>query len=79
MCGALYLWWFYAEGTRTTPAIRELPRQRAQYVIDNTFANASGICGLAVERRRRLMAAFPKLPQYRATARRCVRVQSRAS
>jgi hypothetical protein len=42
MYGALYLWWFYAEGTRTTPAIRELARQRAQYVIDNAFATHPG-------------------------------------
>jgi hypothetical protein len=42
MYGALYLWWFYAEGARTTPAIREAARQRAQYVIDNAFAAHPG-------------------------------------
>jgi hypothetical protein len=42
MFGALYLWWFYAEGTRTTPAIREAARQRAQLVIDNAFATPPG-------------------------------------
>lgn len=42
MYGALYLWWFYAEGTRTTPALREAARQRAQYVIDNAFATHPG-------------------------------------
>jgi hypothetical protein len=38
----LYLWWFYADGRRTTSAIRELARQRAQVVIDNAFATHPG-------------------------------------
>lgn len=42
MYGALYLWWFYAEGTRTTPALRQAARVRAQYVIDNAFATHPG-------------------------------------
>jgi hypothetical protein len=42
MYGALYLWWFYADGRRTTSAIRELAKQRAQVVIDNAFATHPG-------------------------------------
>jgi hypothetical protein len=42
MYGALYLWWYYAEGARTTSAIRELARQRANVVIDGAFATHPG-------------------------------------
>lgn len=42
MYGALYLWWFYAAGVRTTPALRDAARQRAQFVIDNAFATHPG-------------------------------------
>jgi hypothetical protein len=42
MYGALYLWWFYAAGARTTPAIRDAARVRAQFVIDNVFATHPG-------------------------------------
>jgi len=42
MYGALYLWWFYAAGARTTPAIRDAARVRAQFVIDNAFATHPG-------------------------------------
>ena len=42
MYGALYLWWFYAAGARTTPALREAARVRAQFVIDNAFATHPG-------------------------------------
>jgi hypothetical protein len=42
MYGALYLWWFYAAGVRTTPAIRAAARVRAQFVIDNAFATHPG-------------------------------------
>lgn len=42
MYGALYLWWFYAAGVRTTPAIRDAARVRAQFVIDNAFATHPG-------------------------------------
>lgn len=42
MYGALYLWWFYAAGARTTPALRDAARQRAQFVIDNAFATHPG-------------------------------------
>ena len=39
MYDALYLWWFYAAGSDTTPALREQARQRAQFIIDNAFAS----------------------------------------
>lgn len=42
MYGALYLWWFYADGRRTTAALRQLARQRANLVIDNAFATHPG-------------------------------------
>jgi hypothetical protein len=42
MFGALYLWWFYAEGTRTTSALRQAAKQRANLVIDNAFATHPG-------------------------------------
>ena len=42
MYGALYLWWYYAEGARTTSALRELARQRANVVIDGAFAEHPG-------------------------------------
>jgi len=42
MYGALYLWWFYADGRRTTWALRQAARQRANVVIDNAFATHPG-------------------------------------
>jgi hypothetical protein len=42
MYDALYLWWFYADGRRTTSAMREAARQRAQLIIDNAFAAHPG-------------------------------------
>lgn len=42
MYGALYLWWFYADGRRTTTALRQSARQRANFVIDNAFATHPG-------------------------------------
>ena len=42
MYGALYLWWFYAAGARTTSAMRERARQRGNLVIDNAFATHPG-------------------------------------
>lgn len=39
---ALYLWWFYAEGVRTTSAIKERARQRGNLIIDNAFATHPG-------------------------------------
>jgi hypothetical protein len=42
MYGALYLWWFYAAGARTTTAMRERARQRGNLVIDNAFATHPG-------------------------------------
>jgi hypothetical protein len=42
MYGALYLWWFYADGRRTTTALRQAARNRANLVIDNAFATHPG-------------------------------------
>jgi hypothetical protein len=42
MYGALYLWWFFAQGARTTSALRERARQRGNLVIDNAFATHPG-------------------------------------
>lgn len=42
MYGALYLWWFYADGRRTTAALRNAAKQRANLVIDNAFATHPG-------------------------------------
>ena len=42
MYAALYLWWFYAAGTRTTSALREAAKQRGNLVIDNAFATHPG-------------------------------------
>lgn len=39
---ARYLWWFYADGRRTTKAMREAAKQRANVVIDNAFATHPG-------------------------------------
>jgi hypothetical protein len=42
MYGALYLWWYYAAGARTTSALRQRARQRGNVVIDNAFATHPG-------------------------------------
>ncbi|MEO6092512.1 MAG: hypothetical protein ABIT04_04705 [Novosphingobium sp.] len=42
MYGALYLWWFFAAGARTTSAMRARARQRGNLVIDNAFATHPG-------------------------------------
>lgn len=42
MYGALYLWWFFAAGARTTTAMRQRARQRGNLVIDNAFATHPG-------------------------------------
>ena len=42
MYHALYLWWFYADGRRTTTAMRDRARQRAQFTIDNAFRTHPG-------------------------------------
>lgn len=42
MYGALYLWWYFAQGARTTSALRQLARQRANVVIDGAFAEHPG-------------------------------------
>jgi hypothetical protein len=39
---ALYLWWFYAQGTRTTPALREAAKQQANVILMNAFATNPG-------------------------------------
>jgi hypothetical protein len=43
MYEVLYLWWFYADGRRTTTALKELARQEANVYIDNAFATHPGI------------------------------------
>lgn len=42
MYHTLYLWWFYADGTRTTISLRQSARTRANPIIDNAFAEHSG-------------------------------------
>lgn len=42
MYEALYLWWFYAAGARTTSAMRERARQIGNRDIDNAFATHPG-------------------------------------
>ena len=42
MYDALYLWWFYAAGTRTTNALRQAAKQRGNMIIDNAFATHPG-------------------------------------
>lgn len=42
MYNALYLWWFYAAGARTTSAMKNRARQRANLIIDNAFATHPG-------------------------------------
>lgn len=43
MYEALYLWWFYADGRRTPPALRQRAKEIAQLIIDNAFATHPGI------------------------------------
>lgn len=42
MYETLYLWWFYAAGSRTTSAMRQLARQEGNIYIDNCFATHPG-------------------------------------
>jgi hypothetical protein len=42
MYETLYLWWFYADGRRTTTALRERARQEANVYLDNAFATHPG-------------------------------------
>jgi hypothetical protein len=42
MYHALYLWWFYHDGRRTTNALRESARQTANLIIDNAFVTHPG-------------------------------------
>jgi hypothetical protein len=42
MYNVLYLWWFYAAGVRTTDALKQSAKQRANLIIDNAFATHPG-------------------------------------
>jgi hypothetical protein len=42
MYEALYYWWFYAEGARTTSAMRQRARQEGNLIINNAFATHPG-------------------------------------
>jgi hypothetical protein len=42
MYDTLYLWWFYADGRRSTNALRQSAKQRANFMIDNAFATHPG-------------------------------------
>lgn len=42
MYEALYLWWFYAAGARTSIALRQSARQQANVIINNAFASHPG-------------------------------------
>ena len=42
MFDALYLWWLYADGRRTTDALRQAAKQRANFLLDNAFATPPG-------------------------------------
>ena len=42
MYNVLYLWWFYAAGQRTTVAMRQSAKQRANIILANAFANSPG-------------------------------------
>lgn len=39
---ALYLWWFYVAGTRTSLAMRQAAKARANVVLTNAFASSPG-------------------------------------
>ncbi|WP_293032177.1 hypothetical protein [Natronococcus sp.] len=42
MYNALYLWWFYAEGARTTSAMKQRAKHRGNLIINNAFAEHPG-------------------------------------
>jgi len=42
MFDVLYLWWFYAAGARTTTALQQSAKQRANFLLDNAFATSPG-------------------------------------
>lgn len=42
MYETLYLWWFFADGRRTTQALRDRARQEGNVNIDNAFATHPG-------------------------------------
>jgi len=42
MFNALFLWWFYAAGTRTSLAMRQAAKQRANVILNNAFATSPG-------------------------------------
>lgn len=43
MYEALYLWWFYADGRRTSIAMRQAAKQRANVILTNAFSTNPGI------------------------------------
>jgi hypothetical protein len=43
MYNTLYLWWFYAAGTRTNIAMRQAAKQRANLLLTNAFATSPGL------------------------------------
>ncbi|MGB4779395.1 hypothetical protein [Microbacterium sp.] len=40
---ALYLWWFYARGTRTTLLMRNAAKQKANDILTNSFSTPTGL------------------------------------
>lgn len=42
MYNVLYLWWFYAAGQRTSIAMRQSAKQRANVILANAFASSPG-------------------------------------
>ena len=42
MYNALYAWWFYAAGTRTSLAMRQAAKNEANVVLVNSFATSPG-------------------------------------
>ena len=42
MYNALYLWWFYAAGTRTSLAMKQAAKQKANSILVNAFAQSPG-------------------------------------
>ena len=42
MFETLYLWWFFADGRRSTQALRDRARQEGNVNIDNAFATHPG-------------------------------------
>jgi hypothetical protein len=42
MYETLYLWWFYADGRRSTTALKDRARQEARVYLNNAFATHPG-------------------------------------